>query len=193
VTPLLAAAYANHFHVALGDAPAWALVILAAITAAVALVQYTKQTRQLERQQADKVAVLARLGEAYPPAPGGFPAHVVDVANESQRPIRNVTAWIEPEPGKSQHPPTLVVLNAVGPNGQKVERDRRNDSSIPLVRPRVIATFTFPINDQIPDPRVTVYFTDDADLHWQIDHDLRLKPLAHRWRKRRSIPAWTPP
>jgi hypothetical protein len=175
---------ADHFHLVLGDFPAWLLVIGAGITAWVALLQFTRQTRQLERQQADKIAVLRRLGEAYPPNAGEFPAHVVDVANESQRPIRNVTALIEPEPGKHPYPPTQVVLTAVGQGGQRHERDRRDDSSIPLVRPRVIVTFTFPVTDQFTEPRVTVKFTDDAGLHWEIDEDLRLRNVGRRWWRR---------
>jgi hypothetical protein len=33
---------------------------------------------------------------------------------------------------------------------------------------------------QHPEARMTVRFTDDADLHWQIDQDLHLKPLDNR-------------
>jgi hypothetical protein len=31
-----------------------------------------------------------------------------------------------------------------------------------------------------PDAKIKVRFTDDAGLHWEIDHDLHLEKLAER-------------
>lgn len=41
--------------------------------------------------------------------------------------------------------------------------------------------FRFPVPvANAPDAKIKVRFTDDARLHWQIDSDLHLEPIANR-------------
>jgi hypothetical protein len=136
----------------------------------VALRQFGSQTRQLERQQADavEVEVLVEGGQLIPPPSDPHPLHVINVGNGSRRPIRNVTARIEPVPAANREwrnspmhgdtlPPPAQVQGVPG---------LLNDSSIPLVRPAVTAKFVFPIEiGMCPDVRATVRFTDDVDYY----------------------------
>lgn len=53
--------------------------------------------------------------------------------------------------------------------------------TIPLVRADETGGLVFPVGTTLnPDARMTVRFTDDAGLHWQIDHDLHLEKLDNR-------------
>jgi hypothetical protein len=46
---------------------------------------------------------------------------------------------------------------------------------IPLMRAGSTGSFIFTVVvEQHPEARMTVRFTDDADLHWQTNHDLHL-------------------
>ena len=52
---------------------------------------------------------------------------------------------------------------------------------IPLIRSDERGSFIFAVGtEQDPEARMTLRFTDDADLHWQIDHDLHLEKLDNR-------------
>jgi hypothetical protein len=77
--------------IALGDAPTWLAVIGAGITAWVALSQFARQTRQLERRQADEIDVVMVPSDVRLP---GYPdmqhrpeTWMVEVSNGSRRPV----------------------------------------------------------------------------------------------------------
>lgn len=77
--------------IALGDAPTWLAVIGAGIIAWVALSQFARQTRQLERRQADEIDVVMVPSDVRLP---GYPdmqhrpeTWMVEVSNGSRRPV----------------------------------------------------------------------------------------------------------
>jgi hypothetical protein len=101
--------------IAWGDVPTWFAVIAASAAALVALRQLlsqqmviAQQARQLDRQQADRVdftwcGASQVLNLSVSAIPKDVQAVLV-VANNSRRPIRDVTCWIEPGPS---HPGRL--------------------------------------------------------------------------------------
>ena len=208
LTSLAAGATSSHFNIALGDLPTWALFVGAFAAALIALRQLriqqddsARQTRQLERQQANYVDfswwpaadVMILTNPPGPVTTAGRTVAVVE--NKSRRPISNVTCWIELE-----KPPRRLDAIMVGPIGEPSDpgfqynlHNPRPGKGHPLIRPGAKYGFLFefelPKNDVImiepQTERTVLQFIDDADLTWQIDDNLRLeriKPPARRWR-----------
>lgn len=186
------------FHVALGDLPTWALFLGAFVAALIALRQLriqsddsTRQTRQLERQQANEVDFTWRSAKNVlivtdpPGAVKSAGRTVVVVGNNSGRPIRNVNCWIELRQTSSRLEP--IMVGPIGePTGTSFEfnfYNPRAGGQYPLMRPKTKYGFLFefeiPQDDAIsmePRPRrPMVQFMDDSDLIWNIDDDLRLQ------------------
>ena len=114
---------------------------------------------------------------------------MVDVANRSPRPIRNVTGRIEAQPGASLQGAALADVYAdlrpspltVPSAATRALIDPPERPDIPLIRAGEIGALIFPVGaDRNPDARMAVRFTDDAGLHWQIDRDLHLEKLNNR-------------
>lgn len=147
---------AHHAHmVALGDVPTWLAVIGAAITAWVALRQFARQTRVLERQQADQVdvrplSVAISPPGTPPPGPGesGDDYHVAVVYNGSRRPIHDVVCRIEPTPGGPGTAATRVGEWIEFDEPMRGRQQRFQDShevpAIELIRVSTSYAFAFP-------------------------------------------------
>jgi hypothetical protein len=190
-------------HINWGDVPTWLAVVGAFIGTGVALRQLrgqqkdiARQTKQLERQQADKVEVLTVREQPQ----------LVHVINNSLRPIRDITACIDLGSGKDRCFATQVELWGTTPEttnfGPTLPREHLDAPSVEFIRPAVRATFTFALPPPIqrPGDHRWVYFTDDADLRWQIGPGLRLQPLSAEqqaklasWLAAIPVPAPPPP
>lgn len=108
-------------------------------------------------------------------------AWAADVANRSPRPIRNVASRIEAAPGAPAQEASLSGVYAefepspIAPPGManRTLIDPLARPDIRLIRAGETGAFLFPVGAGLnPDARMTVRFTDDGGLHWQIDHDL---------------------
>jgi hypothetical protein len=151
-----------------------------------------QRTMIIERQQAEMVDLEPRSTSRE--VPGLDPAAddrawVADIANRSPRPIRNVAGRIEAAPGATPQEASLSGVYAEFPpspfGDPEIARraliDPPERPDIPLVRAGETGTLLFPVGAGLnPDARVTARFTDDAGLHWQIDHDLHLEKLDNR-------------
>ncbi len=104
--------------------------------------------------------------------------HMAVVGNGSGRPIRDVVCRIKPHPVRGYDWEAAVVAELAG---RPPFRNPRQAGQAPLIRAGQTFgfRFPFPFGDH-PDARMKVRFTDDAGLHWQIDHDLHLEKLEHR-------------
>jgi hypothetical protein len=188
--------------VALGDVPTWLLVVIGAVGGGAALWQLglqrrqlrdqqeviARQTRQLERAQADAIDFSWR-----PSAPLGQTAEAQKeeiwmgvVHNGSRRPIRDVVCRIEPGPAQgfdlgAQGVGELVDVGMGSGASMPVFASPKLGDRVPLIRRDAIYGF----KTEIPVKghgvaRMKVRFTDDAGLHWEIDPDLHLEKLAKR-------------
>lgn len=187
--------------IAWGDIPTWALFVGAFVAALIALrqlrvqqVDSARQTRQLERQQANRVDFTwtqARGVLTLPPLPGGSGARAVAiVSNDSSRPIRAVTSQIRLGEGGTLDPVKTGVVEKCTLTSAHDWRmlDPQEGVRIPLIRPGFsygfVFDFTIPDDDAKHPERRTAHpftrFTDDADLSWEIDDDLHLKPVRAR-------------
>lgn len=135
----------------------------------------------IERQQADEVRLAASrwIGKV----PGlrdekGPPVYMARAENRWHRPITNVVCRIQTTPGDLMHEACLVGRVSSFPGGPEMIRDTTEETKLGLVRPSgsVVFVFLYEI-EQYPDARMTLRFTDDAGLHWQIDHDEHLEKL----------------
>ena len=146
----------------------------------------------IERQQAEMIDLsLGSYSQAVPgldPSAGGK-AWMADVANGSPRPIRNVAGRIVATPGAPAQEAALAAVWAEfgqspiagAPRNSRALINPPERPDIPLVRADRTGGLIFPLDaDQNPDGRISVRFTDDADLHWQINHDLHLEKLDNR-------------
>lgn len=145
-----------------------------------------------ERRQAD--AIDLEPGSIRMTVPGLNPdeeprAWRADVTNGSPRPIRNASGRIEAAAGSTPQPAALAdvyadfapsaISHPVGGHRALIKPPER--PAIPLIRAGDTGALVFPVGTKAnPDARITVRFTDDADLHWQIDHDLHLEKLDNR-------------
>lgn len=188
------------FHPALGDLPTWVAVLGGAAAAYAALRQLRIQqhdsarlTRQLEREQANDVNAGWLQGDHVrpeTPQPGMATTAgraVVFVSNHSKRPIRSVTSLIRQETGPVLHPAQLgPLLSNDHPTIRYLIANPRPGTEVAVIRPKF--TYGFVFDYTIPDDDAThpenraahpiIQFTDDVGLRWEIDDDLRLKPLA---------------
>jgi hypothetical protein len=179
-----ARAHGNSFHVDLGDLPTWLGVAAAAVAAFFVYRQLAAQSAQLkvlqeqlelqraetarqtaavERQQANDVEV-RRASRAQ--ATGNARWRAV-IHNGSSRPIRDVAARIECEPGAEPQRPFEFMLGE--------DRPYRNGANIRVLHKGEQGSLGFqvPRHDH-PDAEITVRFDDDAGLHWEIDHNMHL-------------------
>jgi hypothetical protein len=147
-----------------------------------------RRARLAERQQANRVLVVVEewVG-AYTgavPEESDAPGYVAAVANESNRPIRRVAARLHVG-GEGTKLPTRVgrFADRYFPfGGSQLKFNTWSDGSCAdLVRVGENVGFAFPSEvDRGLDARVSVRFTDDAGLHWEVDHDLSLTRLDDR-------------
>jgi hypothetical protein len=145
-----------------------------------------------ERQQADAITLSPqRWGSRVPGLREGQgpSVHMARVTNQWHRPIRNVVCRIQPAPGDPMHEACLVGQvvrlspSPVAAGHVPTERigDVAEDTKMDLVRPDAAVVFVFMYEiAQYLDARMTLRFTDDAGLHWQIDHDQHLEKLDSR-------------
>jgi hypothetical protein len=148
----------------------------------------TQREQILERQQANYVMVELKSWTGTGSgtlAPGSNSlVFLAVVTNESDRPIRKVVARLE----ITGEPPALATRL-----GQVVERPMFQAATatqfntfgdgdcFAVIRARTSGGFAFPrAVDLGLGAQVTARFTDDADLHWQIGHDLHLERLPNR-------------
>ena len=152
-----------------------------------------QRARTFDRQQAE--AIDLKPGSTMRTVPGYAPnslakVHDADVANESRRPIRNVACRIEASPGSGLQEarlagvyftiPAMTLPSGAGrPAGRALET--AETPSIPLLRAGETGSFVFAVStEQDPEAQVRLRFTDDAGVHWQIDHNLHLEKLDNR-------------
>jgi hypothetical protein len=101
------------------------------------------------------------------------------VENGSGRPIRDVVCRIKPDSVRDYDREAAVVAELTGGNPPFL--NPRQDGQAQLIRAGQTFGFRFPFPFvDHPDARMKVRFTDDAGLHWQIDHDMHLEKLEHR-------------
>lgn len=152
-----------------------------------------QRAESIERQQADATRLMLRRWSG--PLPGirtqpGPNFHMARVENQWHRPITNVVCRILPAPGDTMRVAALVgrmlrtdpsPLIATGFGNNWVLVDQVEGTKVARVRPGDGAGFVF-IYEMIkyPDAQMTLRFTDDAGLHWQIDHDEHLEKLDNR-------------
>jgi type II secretory pathway pseudopilin PulG len=146
----------------------------------------------IERQQAEMIDLeptsTSREVPGLAPDTDGM-AWAAALANRSPRPIRNVASRIEAAPGAPAQEASLSGVYAefepspITPAGAAITRaliDPSEKPSITLIRAGETGAFLFPVGRLNLDAQVTVRFTDDAGVHWQIDHDLHLEKLENR-------------
>jgi hypothetical protein len=192
------------FVVAWGDVPTWLAVAVATVGGAAALRQLklqrdqlrdqevviAAQTRQLERQQADSVDLGWRPGEEVQAAGTNLKytpqSTIIVVSNNSHRPIRDIAARmgelntnriIEP------HKVGRLWIDGQGVSASWTFEPATGGNAPVLAGGNNHVGFLFDF-DLHPDARkratITVRFSDDTDLHWQLDQELRLKKLDDR-------------
>jgi hypothetical protein len=148
--------------------------------------------RTFERQQAEMIDL--GPGSIRTTIPGlvtdeDSRAWRVNIANGSSRPIRDAAGRIEAAPGDAPQQATLAAVyveftpGPLTPSGGSrrtlIEPPERPD--IPLIKAGSTGVLIFPVGAKAnPNVWFTVRFTDDAGLHWQIDHDLHLEKLDNR-------------
>jgi hypothetical protein len=145
-----------------------------------------RHVRILNCQQAEKVDF--RLSSIRAAAPGvGSPTEhripLAEVANNSPHPIRDVACRIERTPGDNVQPECQVVLyEADFEMGSISGPYNRSESTWDKgIRARKAVAFIFEVDiRQYPGARMKARFTDDAGLHWQINHNQQLKQLKDR-------------
>ena len=107
------------------------------------------------------------------------------VANYSDRPIRNMACRITPEEQDSrlaevcgQLMESQLASNAAAEVLGRMERG----THWRLVPPGLRCGFIFQVEvDLYPKVQMVTHFTDDADVDWELDHDLRLLKLESRY------------
>jgi hypothetical protein len=143
----------------------------------------------IERQQADEVKFTATRWSDQVPGlreSQGPPLHMARAENKWHRPITNLVCRIQTTPGDLMHEAWLtarMVWSAGGPGlpSYWMFRDEAQGTRVSLVRAGEAGAFIFMYEiAQYPDAQMTLRFTDDAGLHWQINHDEHLEKLDSR-------------
>jgi hypothetical protein len=124
---------------------------------------------------------------------GGEPVHKAVVTNGWYRPIRNVVCRLQTEQNGVMYSACLIARRAPIPpspfgamsptaanNDSYVLVDRVEDTKIRLLKACQTCEFVFIYDVAGHQGILTLRFTDDAGLHWQIDHHLHLEQLAKR-------------
>jgi hypothetical protein len=162
-----------------------------------------QRKRVLEREQADKVGLsfssavfesrYIEDGEASAVDPG-VTVHMAVVSNESHRSIRDVKCrWGAPldddtleifgRPSYSSYSVVVGRLANPEPGAQREELgllEGGDHATLIRARQRYGFVFEIPIQQILIGDGILARFTDDAGLHWQIDHDMHLKKLDNR-------------
>jgi hypothetical protein len=186
---IVMAPHSEALSINLGDLPTWLGFIAAAIAAYFVYGQLKgqraeigRQTRQLERQQADQIDVMLHGDDAVPPAVGqakNNPNWMVYITNNSRRPIRDITATMMPEIGMDSVEATQIaniVTVTIGDSKPVSAIYKVILPAVTLLRAGKAAGLVFACRiSDYPKPRFAVEFTDDAGLRWQIDTDLHLQ------------------
>lgn len=138
-----------------------------------------QRAQVLERQQADAVEFSSEPGASVPgTADPSKVVHMAVVENGSPRPIRDVVCRMRPDSAQDYDCEATVVAELAG---TPPFRSPRQGGQAQLIRAGLVFGFRFPFSVvDYPDARMKVRFTDDAGLHWQIDHDLHLEKLDNR-------------
>ena len=141
-----------------------------------------QRARTLDRQQAEAIDLKVSYMTAKVPGsepPAQHKVHVAEVANNSRRPIKDVTCRIEPELGDGFQEARRVGMYAeFDMPRSRALIDLSEGTHIPLLRADVASAFVFAADTaEDPKARMTTRFTDDAGLHWQINHDLHLEQV----------------
>ncbi len=144
-----------------------------------------QQLGLLARQQAELIATAPSTYEGTPTGLKKDTYHSADVTNGSGRPVRNVVCVLQSQQGGSQELARNVGQSvhysaAPGGGGSWVVFDEwHHDDKVRLLRRGETWVFVFPV---VADSQaiLTVRFTDDAGLHWQVDNDLHLEQLGSR-------------
>ena len=147
--------------------------------------EFQQRERIIERQQADNIelkqSTLTSLGGARPRGERSYQAEVI---NRSPRPIMEVTCRIEPAAGEGLQEAWSV--SHVGEGGMQapgflMPGGQVQGSGLRFMRSGETWVFTFrPDAARYPNARITLRFTDDAGLHWQITPNLHLEKLDNR-------------
>ena len=193
--------------VAWGDVPTWLAVAGGVVGGFAALRQLTlqrqqladqkdviaRQTRLLERQQADAVDLSAQTingsSAGVMPPESQDSVHMAVLTNGSARPLRNLACQIEAAPAGA----TVVHVKLADRVGELVDVGLGSGASAPVLVPGE-RTSSIPVlkvgrrgaflwgftTDRYPRPRFSARFTDDVGLHWQIDQELHLVKLENR-------------
>jgi hypothetical protein len=196
------------FHVQLGDLPTWLLAVFALGALVAAGLAYRAQRDDLAdqrkanalqatvlertlgalaRQQADQVSfVLDAARELIPGRKGPAESlNQVTVTNGSARPIRHVVArLLTPQNGETHLAEAVAIqrqstATSLVPDIYHYLDDYQVADEIKLLCAEGTRAFIFPV-DATHEALVTLRFTDDAGLHWQVDNDLHLEPLDSR-------------
>jgi hypothetical protein len=133
-----------------------------------------QQLSVLVRQQAELIGLTHGTYSGEPTGLKSAKYHRADVTNESGRPVRNVIAMLQTQQGGDLYPARNV--------GQIVERmmfKPAHDGKFRLLRRYETWAFIFPVESD-SQAILTLRFTDDAGLHWQLDNDLHLAQLDSR-------------
>lgn len=163
-----------------GDIPTWLGLAAAAVAGFVALRQLRQQQDEIAkaaeeaaeraeerlRQQAEDVDVQVRAGSTEV---------VVDVNNNSRRPIRNVTCRIQSRVDDA----SLVRVRVYYPPWPIGGRIPVTESGTEarVVRAKWMTAFSAS-TPRTADVLAVVWFTDDAGLRWQLDEDMHLVRAA---------------
>lgn len=148
------------------------------------LTELQQRTEAVERQQADAITLTGSRWSGKVPElreGKGEPVYMAKVANEWHRPISNVACRIQLSPGDPMHEACLTGELTTFPTGPQMVVETAEEAKKDLVRPGGGAVFVFMYEVGVyPDAMMTLRFTDDAGLYWQIDHNDHLKKLDNR-------------
>lgn len=188
-----------------GDAPTWLAVFIAAGGGAVALIQLRQQGNVLKGEvqrnkrrdelldgQLGELQLSEKLRERRQAEQIDFTwnnsgaGSVAQVVNDSRRPIRNVACFIRLRNGDiagADLAAELMPIAREGVSGWAAPREAViKGASVFVVRGGGRASFEFhTIKRGGGDGAwLLLRFTDDAGLHWSLDHDLHLARLDNR-------------
>lgn len=183
-------------HVNWGDVPTWLATAGAFIAAGAALwqlrlqrIQLADETRVREREQANAVDVTIDSANAgiiiKTPEDKNDRVRVVQVANNSNRPIRDLTCRMEGvkdnDESTGRMPASAYgVYSQVG-SQKAIFGIEKGENKAPLVRAGAEVGFVWSFTiREYPLGDYWVRFTDDAGLHWEITSDLHLEKLKRR-------------
>lgn len=144
-----------------------------------------QQLGALVRRQAELIGLAHSTYDGEPAGLKRDTYRSADVTNGSGRPVRNVVCMLQRQQNGSLEPARNVGQSvhhsaAPGAGGSWTVFDEwHHDDKIRLVRRGETWVFVFPV---VADSQaiLTLRFTDDAGLHWQVDDDLHLHQLFTR-------------